>query len=97
MPAAQWDNGDLILALKITARASRDNYQGIYAERHKIALTAPPEDGKANKYLLAYLAKQFGSPQKDITLLSGQFAPLKVIRIHHPQILPKDWILPKKP
>lgn len=53
MPAAQWEQGDLILAVKITARASRDQCQGIHDERYKIAITAPPEDGKANKHLTA--------------------------------------------
>lgn len=97
MPAAQWEDGNLILALKINARASRDSYQGIYGDRHKIALSTAPENGKANKQLLAYLAKTFGCALKDITLLSGQFSPLKIIKIHHPQILPVDWTLPKKP
>lgn len=95
MPAAQWDKNDLVIALKITARASRDQCQGIYDDRYKIAITAPPEDGKANKHLLAWLAKAFQVAKKDVKLESGAYSPLKIIRINRPQYLPPEWQLPK--
>ena len=97
MPAAQWEQGDLILAVKITARASRDQCQGIHDGRYKIAITAPPEDGKANKHLIAWLAKTFAVAKKNITLQSGEFSPLKILRISAPHHLPPEWQLPAQP
>ena len=97
MPAAQWEQGDLILAVKITARASRDQCQGIHDERYKIAITAPPEDGKANKHLTAWLAKTFAVAKKNVALQSGAFSPLKILAITAPQKLPDDWQLPAQP
>lgn len=75
MPAAQWEHGDLILAVKITARASRDQCQGIHDERYKIAITAPPEDGKANKHLIAWLAKTFAVAKKASPCKVANIAP----------------------
>ena len=97
MPAAQWEQGDLILAVKITARANRDQCQGIHDERYKIAITAPPEDGKANKHLIAWLAKTFAVAKKSVVLQSGEYSPLKILRISAPKHLPADWQLPEKP
>ena len=97
MPAAQWEHGDLILAVKITARASRDQCQGIHDERYKIAITAPPEDGKANKHLIAWLAQTFAVAKKSVVLQSGEYSPLKILRISAPKHLPADWQLPEQP
>ena len=97
MPAAQWEQGDLILAVKITARANRDKSQGNQDERYTISSTPPTEDGKANKHLTAWLAKTFAVAKKSVTLQSGEFSPLKILRISAPQHLPPEWQLPEKP
>lgn len=48
---------DLLLRVYIQPKASRDNIVGLHGDEIKIAITAPPVDGKANAYLTKYLAK----------------------------------------
>lgn len=46
-----------------------------------VRLHAPPQDGKANACLLAYLAEVFGLPKSRLTLLSGHTAPFKKVAL----------------
>lgn len=84
----------LLLFVKITARASRDQYQGIHDGRLKLAITAAPEDGKANAYLCKWLAKQFGVGKRDVVIASGERSPLKSIEIQAPKQIPDGWDIP---
>ncbi len=45
----------------------------------KIALTAPPVDGKANTALIALLAKTFGLAKRDVEIEHGQSERVKRI------------------
>lgn len=38
----------------------------------KVALAAPPVDGKANKALLGFVATALGVPKSDVRLISGE-------------------------
>ena len=38
----------------------------------KVALAAPPVDGKANKALVGFVATSMGVPKSDVRLLSGE-------------------------
>ena len=88
---AHWQGDTLVLAVKITARASRDQYQGIHGGRLKLAITAAPEDGKANAYLCKWLAKLFGVGKRDVVVQSGERSPLKMLAVHCPRQFPPDW------
>jgi uncharacterized protein (TIGR00251 family) len=46
-----------------------------------IRLKAPPQEGKANKALIAFLAKYLGVTQQDIVIVSGHTSPEKRLRI----------------
>jgi uncharacterized protein (TIGR00251 family) len=46
--------------LHIQPKASRDEWSGLHGERLKLRIKAPPVDGKANAYLIGFLAKEFG-------------------------------------
>lgn len=46
-----------------------------------VRLHAPPQDGKANACLLAYLAEVFGLPKSQLTLLSGHTVPFKKVEL----------------
>lgn len=56
----------------------------------KIRITAAPVDGKANTHLLRYMARLFGVPRKQITLLSGTGSRTKRVRIEQPRKLPPE-------
>ncbi|MEZ0225724.1 MAG: DUF167 domain-containing protein [Alphaproteobacteria bacterium] len=47
----------------------------------KISVRSPPEDGKANKELLALLADNWKLPKSSLTLLSGDTHRQKVILV----------------
>lgn len=74
------------LAVKVTPKASADRIQG-WAEDEagervlKIAVTAVPEDGKANKAVIALLAKRLKLPKSAITIASGETSRRKTLLI----------------
>ena len=69
-----------MLTLRVVPRAARDEFAGPYGDAVRVRLKAPPVDGKANKALLKFLAKQFGIPTADAQLLSGLTSRTK--RVH---------------
>ena len=68
----QGKNNSVSLALYIQPKASKNRLCGQHGDELKLAITAPPVDGKANKAVIAYLAKFFGVPKSSITIKSGQ-------------------------
>lgn len=85
--ALQIEN-DLILRLYIQPKASKDQWMGIHGEEIKLAITAPPVDGKANAHLIKYLAKQFGVAKNKITIEKGQLGRHKQVKINNPSMIP---------
>ena len=94
--AIHWNGTDLILHVQAQPRARRTEYAGLHGEAVKIRLNAPPVDGKANEALIDFLAETFAVPKKQVTLLSGEGARTKRLRIERPTKLPKDWAIPPK-
>ena len=47
----------------------------------KIALTAPPIDGRANEACIEFLAELLELPRSSITILSGQTSRNKVVQV----------------
>ncbi|MEW8508306.1 MAG: DUF167 family protein [Candidatus Thiodiazotropha sp.] len=87
----RWDKDDLIINLRIQPKASRDAFIGPYGEdEYKIAITAPPVDGKANSHLLRFIAKAFGLPASRVELISGKSSRSKRLRLKSPRDLPID-------
>ncbi len=84
----QWEGEDLLLAVRVQPRASRDEIVGPHGDSLKVRITAPPVEGQANLHLLKYLAKAFGVPRSALTLLSGDSGREKRLRIHAPQAFP---------
>lgn len=92
----RWQGDDLLLTLRIQPRASRDEIAGPYGDSLKVRITAPPVDGKANAYLLRYLAGIFDVPLASVELLSGETGRDKRVKISRPQRLPEGaGITPK--
>lgn len=85
-PAWQTGNNDLRLAVRLTPNGGRDAIEGTETgadgEDHlKVRVTAVPEKGKANKALIALVAKRLGVPKSSITIISGETARKKILRI----------------
>lgn len=79
-----WQGSTLILNIKVKTRANRDEVAGVHANQLKVRITATPVDGKANRHLIRYLAREFGIRQNDVTLLAGLSCPQKRIAISSP-------------
>ncbi len=84
----EWLDQDLLLHIKVQPRASSDALAEIIGDALKVRITAAPVDGKANKHLIAFLAKTFKVAKSDIELLSGQTGRDKRLKIHAPKQIP---------
>jgi uncharacterized protein (TIGR00251 family) len=71
----------LVLRVFIQPRSSVNQIVGIHKEALKIKLTAPPADGKANKALLEFLARELGVSKSCFQILSGHSSRDKQIGI----------------
>ena len=61
----------IILELHVQPKSSRNRLVGLYGQRLKIAIQAPPTNGKANKAIQQFLARLLHVPKSCITLKSG--------------------------
>ena len=87
-PWYRWDEGDLLLQIRVQPRASRDGIVGPHGNELKVRITAPPVDGEANAHLTKFLAKAFGVARAAVRLESGESGRSKRLRICKPQHLP---------
>jgi uncharacterized protein len=69
------------LAVRVHPGARKNSVTGVHADAVKIALTAPPVDGKANEALIAFLADTLRLPRARIVLVSGLTSRAKMLRI----------------
>ena len=69
------------LAVRVHPGARKNGVTGVHADALKIALTAPPVDGKANEALIAFLAEALRLPRARIAILAGIATRTKTIRI----------------
>ncbi len=88
MAAVEYQKDDLLLRVYIQPKASRDNIVGLHGDELKIAITAPPVDGKANRHLTQFLAKQFKVAKGQIEIEKGELGRHKQVRVHSPNQLP---------
>lgn len=70
------------LAVRVTPRSSRDAVEGFDADgRLTVRVTAAPTDGEANAAVTRLLAKALSLPPRDVVLVSGASARLKVFEV----------------
>lgn len=86
--AVERQGDDLLLKLYIQPKASRDQLVGLHGEEFKVAITAPPVDGKANAHLIKYLAKQFKVAKGQISIVKGELGRHKQLKIQAPTVIP---------
>lgn len=66
----------------VQPRSSREAVVGVHDGALKVALTAPPVDGKANEALCRFVAKALRLPKTAVRLSSGQSSRRKVLTVH---------------
>ena len=84
----RWEADELVLQLHVQPKASRDQITGLYGDSIKLAITAPPVDGKANLHIQKLLALWFDVNKQQVQLERGDMSRHKQWRIRQPGQLP---------
>ena len=74
-------DGSLLVGLKVVPGASRQRIVGLHGDRLKVAVSAPPEAGKANIAVCQLLAETLGLAARNVTLHAGGGTPFKTVRM----------------
>jgi hypothetical protein len=69
------------IQLKVVPRGSRNRVEGLLGDALKVRLQAPPVDGKANKALIKFLAKELKVANSHIRIISGETGRNKRVEI----------------
>ena len=67
--------------VRVYPGASKNEIVGVQEDALKIRISAPPVEGKANKALINFLAKQFRVKKSEIEIVSGVTSRAKTIHI----------------
>lgn len=81
----RWQQEALIVNVSIKPAAKVTQVLGVHDQHLKIALKAPPIEGKANEALIAFLAELFGTPKSAVTILKGLTNKKKQVKICRPK------------
>lgn len=90
------DGESLKLAIRLTPNGGRDSINGLEYDSDgqsylKARVSTVPEDGKANKALIALLAKRLKVAKSSIHFISGETSRKKILRIENdPEYLIKQ-------
>lgn len=73
----------LLVGFRVSPSSSKTAARGLYGDRVKVSLAAPPEDGKANAELCSALARWLGLPADTVHLHAGHTSRDKVVAFTH--------------
>ena len=74
-------DGQMIFAVRVAPRASRDAIEGEYQGALKVRLTAPPLDGRANEALRRLLAESLNVPVSAVRIVAGEKSRTKRVAV----------------
>lgn len=77
------NNNGLTFGVKAVPGSSRTRIAGQWESLLKVTIAAAPENGKANKELIKYLARLSGVTKSDISIVTGRHDPKKVIQVRN--------------
>ena len=69
------------ISVHVKPNAQKSQIMGYKDEYLELRIAAPPDKGKANEELVAFLAKSLGVAKGDVNILSGATARRKVVGI----------------
>ena len=67
------------LSVRVQPRAARSEIAGLFGDRIRIRLAAPPVDGAANEALVRFLAEALGVPARAVTIAGGHASRSKTV------------------
>jgi hypothetical protein len=89
------------LSVRAQPGAKKTAITGIYGEgaaaQLKIAVHAPPLEGRANQALIAFLAETFAVPKNAIEVISGELSRSKVLLLKGVTLAQVKAVLPPQP
>ena len=80
-PSIQEGEDGITFVAKIVPGSSKTAIAGVLDDMIKIKVAAPPEKGKANQCLIAFLARKLSVKKNAISITAGQTSPVKHIQI----------------
>ncbi len=80
IPLRQTAQG-VTFAVRVQPRARKNALTGTVGDALKLALTAPPVEGKANQAVIELLSDLLGVPRSSVAIIGGKTNRLKVICI----------------
>jgi len=98
--------GGVTLAVRAQPGAKKTAITGVFGEGEaaqlKIAVHAPPIEGRANEALIAFLAEMFGVSKRSVELMSGELSRSKVfllrgVTAHHARLKLESQVSKPKP
>ena len=70
-----------VIQVKVQPGARRTELSWQGPDQCRAKLTAPPVDGKANEALIELLAEELGVRRSAVTIIRGQAARTKIVKI----------------
>ncbi len=80
-PAIREIDGGVVFTAKVVPGSSRTCLSGLLDGMVKVKVSAAPEKGKANRCLIAFLAKHLGVKKNAVTIVSGTGSGVKQVRV----------------
>lgn len=71
----------LLLRVRVQPKASANKMVSDPDWGLRVYLTAPPQDGAANKALVAFVAKELGLSRRQVQLVQGEKSRAKTLRL----------------
>ena len=68
-------------AIRVQPRARKNAIKGTAGDAIKLAVTAPPVEGKANQAVIEFFADFFAIPRSSVSIASGETSRNKVVRV----------------
>lgn len=78
---ASSDGRAVLVEVKVVPGASRTRIAGAHGDLVRVQVAAPPEKGRANEALCAFLAETLGVPRRAVSVVRGASSPRKTVRV----------------
>jgi len=69
------------ISVAVKPQAKKESVIQLSATEYRVAVKAPPHDGKANLAVIKLLSDYFGLPQSQIKIIRGHAARRKVLAV----------------
>jgi len=73
--------GGVSIDVLVSPRSSRRRLGPVHGDRIKVAVTAPPVDGAANKAVVEVIARALGVPRSAVEVTAGHSSRRKTVRV----------------